>query len=388
MKYDFDTVINRRGTDSLKWDVAENELPMWVADMDFKAAPEILDGIRERLDHGIMGYPVIPDEWYDAYINWWDRRHGFRMDKGSLLFCAGIIPAVSALIRIFAAPGENVLLQPPVYNAFFNIIKGNGRVVQENPLIYRNGKYEMDLDDLDKKLADPKTSLMILCNPHNPGGNIWGRDELQTIGELAKKHNVTVVSDEIHCDLTEPGKEYVPFMSVSETCREVGITCIAPTKAFNIAGLKSSALYIENGALREKTKKTFDTDELTEPNSFSAVAAITAFEKGGEWLDELREYISENKKTVTEFLQKELPAVKAVKGDATYLLWLDISEVQTENGEFASELRKETGLFLSPGIIFGEQGRDFLRMNVACPRSVLKEGLSRLKVMCAGASGK
>ena len=379
MKYDFDSVINRRDTDSLKWDVKENELPMWVADMDFKAAPEILDGIRERLDHGILGYPVIQDEWYDAYTGWWERRHGFRMKKDGLIFCVGVIPAISSMIRALTEPGSNVLIQPPVYNCFFSIIKGNGRRVQENPLIYRNGSYEIDFDDLERKMADPATSLMLLCNPQNPSGRIWGKEELASIGKLAKKHGVTVISDEIHCDLTEPGKGYNPFASVSDTCAQVGISCIAPTKAFNLAGLKTAAAYVSDPELREKVKKAFDTDELSEPNSFASVAAITAFERGEGWLDELLLYVSENRRTVEDFLLKEIPEIKAVRGEATYLIWLDISAVKGDVSGFGASLRKKTGLFLSPGYIFGEQGRNFLRMNIACPRSVLMDGLSRLK---------
>ncbi len=379
MKYDFDSVLNRRGTDSLKWDVKDQELPMWVADMDFKAAPEILEGIRERLEHEILGYPVIPERWYDAYINWWSARHGFRMNRDCLVFCTGVIPALSSMIRALSDPLSNVLIQPPVYNCFFNIIKGNYRSVRENPLIYKNGTYEMDLDDLDRKMADPETNLMILCNPQNPTGNIWNKDELKAVGDLAKKHGVTVISDEIHCDLTEPGKGYIPFASVSEVCGSVGISCIAPTKAFNLAGLKTAAVYISDPELKKKVLKAFDADELSEPNTFAGVAAITAFEKGGEWLDELRDYVSENRRTAEEYFLAVLPRIKAVKGEATYLMWLDISALGGEVERFGDFLRTRTGLFLSPGSIFGEQGRSFLRMNIACPAVVLKDGLSRLK---------
>ena len=379
MKYDFDSVTDRRGTDSMKWEVKENELPMWVADMDFKAAPEILDGIRDRLDHGILGYPVIPDEWYDAYVNWWERRHGFRMKKEGLIFCSGVIPAISTMIRAFTEPGANVLIQPPVYNCFFDIIKGNRRRVQENPLIYKNGSYEIDFDDLDRKMSDPATSLMLLCNPQNPSGKIWGREDLGLIGELAERHGVTVISDEIHCDLTEPGKGYNPFASVSDICARVGISCIAPTKAFNLAGLKTAAAYVSDPDLKEKVRRAFNTDELSEPNSFAGVAAITAFEKGEQWLDELLVYVSENRKRVGDFLLKEIPEIKAVKGEATYLIWLDVSAVSGDVSGFAASLRAKTGLFLSPGYIFGEQGRNFVRMNIACPRSILMDGLARLK---------
>lgn len=379
MKYDFDSVTDRRGTDSLKWDVKENELPMWVADMDFKAAPEILEAIRERLDHGVMGYPVIPENWYDAYINWWNDRHGFRMKKEGLIFCTGVIPAVSSMIRAFTKPGSGVLIQPPVYNSFFSIIKGNGRIIKESPLLYKDGIYKMDFDDLDEKMSDSETSLMILCNPQNPSGRIWGKEELMKVGELAKKHGVTVVSDEIHCDLTEPGKCYIPFASASDVCADVGISCIAPTKTFNLAGLKTAAVYVSNPEIREKVKQAFDTDELSEANSFATISAIAAFEKGAAWLEELLVYISENRKVAEEYLINEIPQIKAVRGEATYLIWLDLSGLKGDVEKFGTFLRSKTGLFLSPGRIFGDQGKSFLRMNIACPRSVLMEGLSRLK---------
>jgi cystathionine beta-lyase len=237
----------------------------------------------------------------------------------------------------------------------------------------------MDLDDLENKMADPNTSLMILCNPQNPSGRIWTKEELKAVGELAKKHGVTVVSDEIHCDLTEPGKSYTPFASVSDVCASVGISCIAPTKTFNLAGLKTAAVYVSDQEIREKVRKAFDADELSEANSFATLAAITAFEKGGDWLDELRTYISENRKVVEEFLLKEIPQIKAVRGEATYLIWLDVSGLKGDVEKFGAFLRSKTGLFLSPGRIFGDQGKSFLRMNIACPRSVLFDGLARLK---------
>ena len=379
MKYDFDSVINRRNTDSLKWDVKDDELPMWVADMDFKAAPEIIEGIRERLDHGILGYPVIPDRWYDAYINWWKGRHGFEMDKDGLLFCAGVIPAIACMIRAFSAPGSNVLIQPPVYNCFFNIIKGSGRNAATSPLIYRDGSYRMDLDGLGRMMSKNDTDLMILCNPQNPTGNIWEKEELKKVGELAAANNVTVISDEIHCDLTEPGTGYIPFASVSDVCASVGIDCIAPTKAFNLAGLKTAAVYAENKETREKVKEAFDAEELSEANAFASIAAITAFEKGGEWLDELLLYISENRRTAREYIDGQIEGISVVKGSATYLMWLDVSGLGGDVSKFGSYLREHTGLFLSPGGIFGEQGKSFLRMNIACPKSVLEDGLSRLK---------
>ena len=379
MKYDFDTVTDRRGTDSLKWDVKENELPMWVADMDFKAAPEIIDAMNRRLSNGIFGYSVVPDEWYNAYINWWKTRHGFEINKDWLIFCTGVIPAMSSTVRKLATADEKVVVQTPVYTGFFTSIRNNGCRILESPLKYENGKYSMDLEDLEEKLSDPQTSLMILCNPHNPIGLIWDRDTLAHIGMLAKKYNVTVISDEIHCDLVEPGEEYVPFASVSDECREVSITCIAPTKTFNLAGLQTAAVSIPNPALRHKIWRALNTDEVAEPNFLAVPVAVAAFEKGGEWLDELREYISGNRKFVTEYVKENIPEISVIEGKATYLLWLDISSVSGKSKELAGFIREKTGLFVSAGSYFGKDGDGFFRLNVACPRSVCEDGVHRLE---------
>ena len=379
MKYDFDTPINRRNTNSLKWDIAENELPMWVADMDFKAAPEIRAALEERVSHGVFGYSVIPDEWNNAYIGWWQRRHSFTMEADWLIFCTGVVPAISSVVRKLTTPAENVLIQTPVYNIFFNSILNNGRQVLESSLKYSEGQYEIDFDDLEKKLSDPQTSLMILCNPHNPVGKIWDRDTLEKIGELCWKHHVVVLSDEIHCDLTDPGFEYIPFASVSEKCRENSITCIAPTKAFNLAGLQTAAVMVPNAALRHKVWRALNTDEVAEPNAFAVEAAIAAFTKGEEWLNELRQYIFENKKRTAEFIKKERPQLKLVQSSATYLLWLDCSGMAGSVTEIAQFIRNETGLYLSKGGQYGKSGESFLRMNIACPRSILEDGLVRLR---------
>jgi len=377
MKYDFDTVINRRGTDSVKWDVAENELPMWVADMDFRLAPEIEQAIKKRLEHGVFGYSVIPDEWYKAYMNWWQNRHGVSFKRAGLIFCTGVVPAISSIVRKLTTPNENVVIQTPVYNVFFNSIINNGCRVLESPLVYdrKSSSYSMDLKDLEAKLSDPQTTLMILCNPHNPVGKIWDKITLEKIGRLAEKHNVTVISDEIHCDITEPGKNYVPFASVSDICREISITCIAPTKAFNMAGMQSAAVYAENPVLHHKVWRALNTDEIAEPNSFACTAAIAAFNEGAGWLDAMRKYVSENRKLVYDFIEKELPEISVVKSNATYLLWLDISKT----GLSAAEIRENTGLFLTDGSVYGDCGKNFLRMNIACPKTTLEDGLQRLK---------
>lgn len=380
--YNFDTVTERRGTNSLKWDVREGELPMWVADMDFPAAPEILAAIKKRAEHGVFGYTVLPDEWYAAYIGWWKERHGFEMKKSWLMFCTGVVPAISSAVRKLTTPNENVLVQTPVYNIFFNSIENNGRRVLEAPLKYDGENYSVDFAELEKKLADPQTTLMILCNPQNPSGKVWDAAALAKIGELAYDNHVTVIADEIHCDLTDPDCAYVPFASVSEKCRMNSVTCIAPTKAFNIAGLQTAAISVPNANLRHKIWRAINTDEVAEPNAFAADAAIAAFTMGGGWLDALRQYIFENKTLVSEFIAREIPQLRLVPSQATYLLWLDCSRIKAGSREVAKLIRRETGLYLSNGEAYRGDGANFLRMNIACPRAVLQDGLARLKKGC------
>lgn len=379
MKWDFDRLVDRRNTGSLKWDVAEGELPMWVADMDFQTAPCVRDAIRARAEHGVFGYSIVPEEWYQAYIGWWRDRHGFTMEPEWLIFCTGVVPAISSMVRKLTTPAEKVLLMTPVYNIFFNSILNNGRQPLEGGLVYDGMSYRVDFEDLERKLADPQTTLMLLCNPHNPIGKIWDRETLARIGALCRKHHVVVISDEIHCDITAPGTEYVPFASVSEDCRDNSVTCIAPTKAFNIAGLQTAAVSIPNPVLRHKVWRGLNTDEVAEPNAFAVDAAIAAFTKGGEWLDALRAYLEDNKVFVREFIERELPQLHVVTSEATYLLWVDLGREECSAEEAAEFIREKTGLYLSAGNPFGGDGGRFLRLNTACPRAVLEDGLARLK---------
>lgn len=379
MSYDFDTPVDRRNTYSLKWDVKENELPMWVADMDFQTAPEVREAIQNRAAHGVFGYSIVPEEWYQAYIRWWENRHGFRMDAEWLIFCTGVVPAISSIVRKLTTPAEKVLVLTPVYNIFFNSILNNGRQVLESRLQYDGEAYSIDYADLEAKLADPQTSMLIFCNPHNPVGKIWSAEELRKVGELCRKHHVVVVSDEIHCDLTEPGMGYVPFASVSEDCRNNSIICIAPTKAFNLAGMQTAAVCVPDPVLRHKVWRGLNTDEVAEPNAFAIQAAVAAFTRGGEWLDELRSYLHENKVWTAQYIQKEIPRLKVVASQATYLMWLDCSGLTDSSEELADVIRESTGLYLSEGGQYGGDGTHFLRLNVACPRSVLEDGLNRLK---------
>lgn len=379
MDFCFDRPVDRRDTGSLKWDVAAGELPMWVADMDFQTAPAVREAIRARAEHGVFGYSIVPEEWYQAYISWWRNRHDFTMEQDWLIFCTGVVPAISSMVRKLTTPAEKVLLMTPVYNIFFNSILNNGRQALESRLVYDGTEYRIDFEDLERKLADPQTTLMLLCNPHNPIGKIWDRETLARIGALCRKHHVVVVSDEIHCDLTAPGRDYVPFASVSEDCRENSVTCIAPTKAFNIAGLQTAAVCVPNPVLRHKVWRGLNTDEVAEPNAFAVDAAIAAFTKGGEWLDALRVYLEDNKTLVKDFVKRELPGLHVVPSEATYLLWVNLGSGETSAEDVAEFIRRKTGLYLSAGNPFGGDGGSFLRLNAACPRTVLEDGLSRLK---------
>lgn len=379
LKFDFDKEINRRNTNSEKWNVAENELPMWVADMDFEAAPPIKKAIENRLVHSIFGYAGITDEWYDAYIGWWKNRHGFTISREWLIFTTGVVPAMSSLVRRLTNPAEKVLIQTPVYNIFFNSILNNGRVALESPLKLENNRYEMDFGRLEKDLSDRQTTLMILCNPHNPCGRIWKKEELIRVAELCKKHGVTVISDEVHCDLTVNGGKYVPFASVSDVAKEISVTCMSPGKSFNIAGIHTAAVSVPNEFLRNKVNRGLNNDEVAEPNAFAIEVAVAAYNEGTEWLDALNKYLDENRKTVLEFISKELPKIKVIEKEATYLFWIDVRGLKGNGKGFAEELRKTTGLYLTDGKAYGEAGTGFIRMNIACTKKNLIDGLKRLK---------
>ena len=377
MKINFDEIIDRRGSNSSKWNVQENELPLSMADMDFKASPEIIEALSKRIRHGIFGYSDVSDEWKESIIHWWQTRHQFEIQKEWLMFCTGVIPAISSIVRKITTPAEKIVVLTPIYNIFFNSILNNGRVVLECPLVEKDGRYEIDFIDLESKLSDPQTTMMILCNPHNPIGKIWNREELEKIGELCEKHHVVVVSDEIHCDLTDPGKSYLSYASISKNCLNNSIVCVAPSKTFNLAGLQSAAIIVANEALRNKVNRAINTDEVAEPNAFAMSATIAAYHSQ-YWLDELRNYIFENKKLVREYIAQHIPELKVLDSEATYLLWIDCREITNDSTELVNEIRKKTGLILSSGEIYRGDGFHYLRMNTAYPRKVMIDSLNRL----------
>lgn len=371
-KYDFKSVVDRHNTNSVKWDYFDDDLPMWVADMDFKVAPAISEAILKRASHPVYGYTIAPDELFEAYVSWWQRRYNLSMSPEEMAYSIGVMPSISSMIRCLTEIGDEILIQSPVYHVFYYVIEDNHRKVLENQLIYENGQYSIDFEDLEEKLS--KVKLMILCNPHNPIGKIWSREELDVIDELCRKHDVIMISDEIHCDLTDPNINYNPFKSSDNVVR-----CLSPSKSFNIAGFQSSIVHSKNKELLEKIKTQMHVDNSDSCNVFAASAVLAAYNQSEEWLDELKEVLYENKQIVKNYLADELPAVKLVDCNATYLLWLDCSELKVPSEVLSGFLRQNQGLFLSAGIDFGKNGDNFLRMNIACPQELLYDGLSRLK---------
>lgn len=382
MQYDFDRIIDRTGTGSWKWKNGKDMLPMWVADMDFETCPAVKEALQKRAAHGIYGYTALGENWHRAYVSWWKERHDFEIEAEWLEFVTGVIPAISSAVRKLTTPGENVVIQTPVYPVFFNSILNNGRKVLENRLLYdrETSSFRIDWEDLVKKLSDPQTSLMILCNPQNPSGNIWDKETLRRIGELCYENHVIVVSDEIHCDLVAPGCGYIPFASVSDINKKISVTCVAPTKAFNIAGIQTAAIIVPDDNLRYKMWRGINTDEVGEGNCFAVVAAESAFtEEGGKWLDALREYLWENRRIAEEFIRENIPSLRVIPSSATYLMWVDCSDVTEDADQFVDFLEKEAKLMLNSGVAFGGSGKQFVRINLACPRSMLEDGLQRLQ---------
>ena len=375
MKYDFDTVVDRAGLGSAKWDVAPGELPMWVADMDFVVAPPIALAVQARAARPTFGYGETTDEWRAAISGWWGGRHGWTIPPDALAFCTGVVPALSSIIRTLTPEGGKVLIQAPVYNHFFSSIRNSGRVVVSSDLVYDGAQYSIDWDDLDAKLADPEVRLFVLCNPHNPTGQVWTAAELARMADLATAHGVTIVSDEIHCDVTSPGVLYTPFaVAVPDV---PAVVCLSATKTFSIPGLQTSAVVVADEALRARVFAGLNRDEIGEPNSFALDAAIAALTRCGDWVDEMRSYVQANKDHATRAI--EALGLHVVRGDATYLLWIDCAGLVGEDGaahDFLAFLRATTGLYVTDGAVFGAPR--FFRLNLGCPRSLVDDGLSRL----------
>ena len=379
MKYNFDEMISRRNTNCIKWDAsADSEvLPMWVADMDFRTAPAIVEALQKRVAHGIFGYTRVPDEYYQAVISWLDRRHGLKTKKDWFIYTSGVVPAISAIIKAMTEPGDKVILQTPVYNCFFSSVRNNGCEILSNPLIYAGQTYRMDYEDLERKAADPRAKVLVLCNPHNPAGRVWTHEELVRLGEICIRHNVLVISDEIHCELVYPGHKHLPFASISEEFLKDSVTCISPSKAFNIAGLQIANIIAPDDEIRRKIDRAINVNEVCDVNPFGVIATIAAYNEGEEWLDQLVGYIGENYKFMKDFCAVNLPEFPLAVLEGTYLAWMDCSALHIPSEELGVRLQKEAKLWLNAGAIYGKDGDNFMRWNIACPRERVADGLNR-----------
>jgi len=383
MNFNFDEIVSRKGSNSYKWDSNPNDniLPMWVADMDFKTAQPIIDALAKRVQHGIFGYSKVPEEYYNAVIDWFYRRHNFTVEKDWILFTTGVVPALSAIILALTEPGDKVLVQTPVYNCFFSSIRNNNCEIISNDLIFSEGKYSIDFEDLATKAADPKTKLMLLCNPHNPAGRVWTRDELKKIGEICIENDVFVVSDEIHCDLVYPNHVHIPFASISDEFANNSATCTAPSKTFNLAGLQVANIFASNPGIRKKIDKGLNINEVCEINPFAIEGLIAAYTNPNseEWLDSLKIYLWDNYLLVKDFFEQNFSHFKVLNLEATYLVWIDCSSLGMPSSELSNLLLEKEHLWVNEGTIYGKSGEGFIRLNIACPRELLRDGLSRIK---------
>lgn len=381
MKYDFDKQIPRRNTHSYKWDTAMEEgvLPMWVADMDFCTAPTVVEALRRRVEHGIFGYTKVPSAYYEAVINWFVRRHGWQIDREWIIYTSGVVPALSAVIKALTVPGDRVLVQTPVYNCFFSSIRNNGCEVVASPLVYMNETYRVNFEDLERKAADPKVKLLLLCNPHNPSGRVWTRQELTRIGEICLRNDVIVVADEIHCELVYPGHTYTPFASISGAFLMNSVTCTSPSKAFNLAGLQIANIIAADEYMRMKIDKAININEVCDVNPFGVEALVAAYNQSEEWLEELKHYLSANYNYLKAYFNEYLPQFPVVMLEGTYLVWVDCSVLKRPSKEIVETLLKEEKLWVNEGSLYGEAGEGFIRINIACPRQTLIDGLLRLK---------
>ncbi|MDR1668046.1 MAG: pyridoxal phosphate-dependent aminotransferase [Bacteroidales bacterium] len=380
MIFDFDEIIPRRGTSSSKWDRAgAGVLPMWVADMDFRTAPPITEALVKRARHGIFGYSLLPDEYYDAVINWFYRRYDFAVQREWILSAISVVPAVSAILRALTVPGDKVILQSPVYNCFYSTIDANGCQAVSNDLIYRNGEYTVDFDGLQRIAATSGAKVMLLCNPHNPVGRVWTREELMRTGEICLRHGVTVLSDEIHCDLVFREYRHLPFASLGEDFLLQSVTCTSPSKTFNLAGLHASNIFVAHPDLRKKIRQALHANGIDENNSFAADSLIAAYNESEEWLKQLLDYLYNNYLYLRAYCAEHFPQLYVLPLQATYLAWVDCTALQRSSRELSQMLLEKGKVWFNPGTMYGANGEGFLRINIACPRALLQEGLERMR---------
>lgn len=380
--YDFDQLLNRRGSHSVKWDEPEQEgvIPMWVADMDFHAAPAIQEALRKRVEHGVFGYTLVPDAYYDAIVNWFGRYHHWTIDRQDIIYTTGVVPAISCAIQALTMGGENVLIQTPVYNCFFSSIRNSGSNIVENPLKRQGDTYVIDFDDFERKCADEKTTAFLLCNPHNPAGRVWTKEELTRMNDICMRHHVRVIADEIHCELVMPGYTFTPFASISEACRDNSVTLNSPSKSFNIAGLQIANIICHDPAMRRRINRQVNINEVCDVNPFGVEALMAAYNDSRDWLVALNDYLWENYQTLCRFCEEQLPQWKVLKLEGTYLPWVDITATGMTSDALADLLLREAKVMVNSGTMYGAQtGEGYIRLNIACPRARMLEGLERIK---------
>ncbi|MCL2011817.1 MAG: pyridoxal phosphate-dependent aminotransferase [Cystobacterineae bacterium] len=381
MKYDFDFMAERRGTNAIKYDFAQERgkpeglLPLWVADMDFSAPPEVLEDLQRSVRHGIFGYSDVKDDYYEVVSAWFKSHFGYAPSRSETLKTPGVVFALAQAIRAYSQPGEAILIQTPVYHPFYEIIRSNRRALLTNPLLYREGSYSINFEDFERKIEGHNVKLFILCNPHNPVGRVWTRGELEQMNEICTRHGVLVFSDEIHCDFVWPGHTHTCFGTLNENA----ILATAPSKTFNLAGLQASNIFVKNAKLREKLKAEIHRSGYAQLNMLGLLACQSAYAKGAAWLEALKAYLLENMRFTRAFLRTHLPKIHFVEPEGSYLLWLDFSAYGLTQHELDGRITEHAGLWLSSGTVFGPEGEGFQRLNMACPRARLAEALSRLE---------
>ncbi|MGG3494885.1 MalY/PatB family protein [Peribacillus simplex] len=384
MKYNFDQEIRRLNTDCEKWDKLESQfgvkdvIPMWVADMDFQSPQPIIEALKQRVEHGVYGYTLRPDSYMESIVSWLKRRHRWSIEKEWITHSPGVIPALSLAIQSFTQTGDKIIIQPPVYHHFARVIQANGREIVNNPLKLENGHYSIDFADLEAKM-DSTVKMLILCSPHNPIGRVWSKEELTRLGQICMKHNILVVADEIHCDFVYKTHTHIPFASISEEFANHSLTCIAPSKTFNLMGVQTSSIIIPNQQLRDRYDRELNTLSIGSPNIFGVVALEAAYRHGEEWLDQLLEYLQGNLEFTLNYFSKNIPQIKVIQPEGTYLVWLDCRELGFSVKELDEFMLRKARVAMNEGLIFGMEGEGFMRLNIACPRSMLKNALDGIE---------
>ncbi|WP_226580155.1 MalY/PatB family protein [Halobacillus litoralis] len=380
----FNQYIPRKGTRSVKWDMAEDlyqdkeVLPMWVADMDFKTPEPVIKALKERVDHGIFGYTLPDDDLKTEIKDWLQKRHSWETDTEWITFSPGVIPSLHMIVQSLTEIGDNILIQTPVYPPFYSVVRDHGRHIVKNPLVYEDGRYEIDFQDFERKIKENEVTMFILCNPHNPVSRVWTREELEKMSQICVKHGVRIVADEIHADLIFSGNKHIPIASLSEEVNHLTTTCLSPTKTFNLAGLQASYLITANMDDKKKVDKQFKNQGMMMLNTLGITAMETAYKHGEQWLEELKQVLEEHRDYVIDRIHKETDAIKVIPAEGTYLIWLDCRELGMSHNELKAFMQKEAKVGMNDGGSFGEEGKGFMRLNIAAPRSTLEEGVTRI----------